>query len=131
MASLNKVLLIGNLTRDPELRYTPGGTAVATFGLAVNRRYKKDDEWTDDVCYIDIVSFGKQAENCAEYISKGSPVFVEGRIQWRSWEGEDGQKRSKHEVVAMSIQFLSKGREGGSKEAKEEGGDLVEDDIPF
>ena len=91
MANLNKVFLLGNLTRDPELRYTPSGTAVSTFGLAVNRKYKQNDEWTDDVCYVDIVSFGKQAENCTEYLSKGSLVFIEGRLQWRSWEGEDGQ----------------------------------------
>jgi single-strand DNA-binding protein len=131
MASLNKVLLIGNLTRDPELRYTPNGTAVSSFGLAVNRKYKKDEEWVDDVLYVDIVSFGKQAENCTEYLSKGSPVFIEGRLQWRSWEGEDGQKRSKHEVVASSIQFLSKGKEEGSKETGRAGSNVVEDDVPF
>lgn len=131
MASLNKVLLLGNLTRDPELRYTPSGTAVSTFGLAVNRRYKQNDEWKDDVCFVDIVCFGKQAENCTEYLNKGSLAFIEGRLQWRSWEGEDGQKRSKHEVVASNVQFLPKGREGGFEEKKDESSDSVEDDVPF
>ena len=131
MANLNKVFLLGNLTRDPELRYTPSGTAVSTFGLAVNRKYKQNDEWTDDVCYVDIVSFGKQAENCTEYLSKGSLVFIEGRLQWRSWEGEDGQKRSKHEVVANNIQFLTKGKEGETKKKENEPADSIEDDIPF
>ena len=131
MASLNKVLLLGNLTRDPELRYTPSGTAVSTFGLAVNRRYKQNDEWKDDVCFVDIVCFGKQAENCTEYLNKGSLAFIEGRLQWRSWEGEDGQKRSKHEVVASNVQFLPKGREAGFEEKKDESSDSVEDDVPF
>ncbi|HUU50060.1 MAG TPA: single-stranded DNA-binding protein [Nitrospinota bacterium] len=131
MANLNKIFLLGNLTRDPELRYTPSGTAVSTFGLAVNRRYKQKDEWKDDVCFIDIVCFGKQAENCTEYLNKGSLAFIEGRLQWRSWEDESGQKRSKHEVVANNIQFLPKGKEGGFEENKDESGDLVEDDIPF
>lgn len=131
MASLNKVLLLGNLTRDPELRYTPSGTAVSTFGLAVNRRYKQNDEWKDEVCFVDIVCFGKQAENCTEYLNKGSLAFIEGRLQWRSWEGEDGQKRSKHEVVASNVQFLPKGREGGFEEKKDKSSDSVEDDVPF
>jgi single-strand DNA-binding protein len=131
MANLNKIFLLGNLTRDPELRYTPSGTAVSTFGLAVNRKYKQNDEWKDDVCFIDIVCFGKQAENCTEYLNKGSLAFIEGRLQWRSWEDESGQKRSKHEVVANNIQFLPKGKEGGFEGNKDESGDLVEDDIPF
>lgn len=131
MANLNKIFLLGNLTRDPELRYTPSGTAVSTFGLAVNRRYKQNDEWKDDVCFIDIVCFGKQAENCTEYLNKGSLAFIEGRLQWRSWEDENGQKRSKHEVVANNIQFLPKGKEGGFEKNKDDSGDLVEDDIPF
>lgn len=124
MASFNKVILMGNLTKDPELRYTPNGTAVASFSLAVNRRYKQGDEFKDEVCYIDIVVFGKQAENCGQYLGKGHGIIVDGRLQQRRWETEDGQKRSKHEVVAQSIRFLSKrddsslpsgppGKEGG------------------
>jgi single-strand DNA-binding protein len=113
MASLNKVILLGNLTRDPELRYTPNGTPVSTFGLAVNRRYRQGDEWKDEVCYIDIVTYGRQAETVGEYLNKGSMAMIEGRLQWRSWETEDGQKRSKHEVVASNVQFLPRLREEG------------------
>lgn len=111
MVSLNKVMLIGNLTRDPELRYTPGGAAVATLGLAVNNRYKQGDEWKDDVCYVDVTVWGRSAENCSQYLSKGRAVFVEGRLKFRTWEANDGQKRSKLDVTATNIQFLSRGGE--------------------
>ena len=113
MASLNKVILLGNLTRDPELRYTPNGTPVSSFGLAVNRRYRQGDEWRDEVCYIDIVTFGRQAETVGEYLNKGNLAMIEGRLQWRSWETEDGQKRSKHEVVASNVQFMPRGQADG------------------
>jgi len=106
MASFNKVLLMGNLTRDPELRYTSGGTAVASFGLAVNRKFKQGEEWKDEVCFVDITVWAKQGENCAEYLNKGSLVFVEGRLNYQTWEAE-GQKRSKLEVVANIVQFLT------------------------
>jgi len=109
MANFNKVILIGNLTRDPELRYTPSGSAVTTLGLAINHKYKQGDEWKEDTCFIDCVVFGKRAESCNEYLNKGAPVLVEGRLRWRSWEGQDGQKRSKHEVVANNIQFIPRG----------------------
>ena len=123
-ASLNKTFLIGNLTRDPELRYIPSGTAVANFGLAVNRKYTNSDgEKMDDVCFVDVVAWDKLAEICNEYLSKGSPVFIEGRLQMDSWEQEDGQKRSKLKVVAQNIQFL-----GGKADAEEKDAD---DDIPF
>ena len=79
MASFNKVILMGNLTRDPELRYTPGGSPVCSFGLAVNRRYRQNDEWKEEVCFVDITVWGKQAENCNEYLSKGRPIMLEGR----------------------------------------------------
>jgi single-strand DNA-binding protein len=108
MASFNKVILMGNLTKDPEIRYTPSGTPVATLALAVNRRYKQGEELKDEVCYIDIVVFGKQAEHCGQYLSKGHGVIVDGRLQQRRWETDDGQKRSKHEVVAQTINFLPK-----------------------
>lgn len=114
MASLNKVILLGNLTRDPELRYTPNGTAVSSFGLAINRRYRQGDEWRDDVCYVDIVTFGRQAETVGEYLNKGNMAMIEGRLQWRSWETEDGQKRSKHEVVANNVQFMPRGQTDGT-----------------
>ena len=108
MASFNKVILMGNLTKDPEVRFTPGGTPVATLALAVNRRYKQGEELKDEVCYVDVVVFGKQAETCGQYLSKGHGVIVDGRLQQRRWETDDGQKRSKHEVVAQTVNFLPK-----------------------
>jgi single-strand DNA-binding protein len=107
MASLNKVLLLGNLTRDPDVRYTPNGTAVATFGLAINHRYRQGEEWKDEVCFVDVATFGRQAETVGEYLRKGSPVLVEGRLRWHAWETDDGQHRSKHEVLAERVQFLA------------------------
>ena len=98
---------MGNLTRDPELRYTSGGTAVASFGLAVNRKFKQGEEWKDEVCFVDITAWAKQGENCAEYLNKGSLVFIEGRLNYQTWEAEGGQKRSKLEVVANNVQFLT------------------------
>ena len=109
-ANLNKVLLIGNLTRDPELRYIPSGSAVATFTVAVNRVYKDQaGEKKEQVSFIRVVVWGRRAEVCGEYLSKGSPVFVEGRLQSREWETQEGQKRSTVEVVADNIQFLRGG----------------------
>jgi len=103
MVSYNKVILIGNLTKDPEIRYTPSGTPVTSFRLAVNHRYKQGEELKEEVCFIDVVVFGKQAEACGQYLGKGSSVIVDGRLQERRWETEDGQKRSKHEVVAQTV----------------------------
>lgn len=103
----NKAILIGNLTRDPELRYTPSGTPVTSFGIAVNTRYKQSDEMKEETLFIDIVVFGKQAESCSQYLSKGNPVLVEGRLQERRWESE-GQHRRKVEVVAQTVRFLPK-----------------------
>jgi len=140
MASLNKVILLGNLTRDPELRYTPNGTPVSSFGLAVNRRYRQGDEWKDEVCFIDVVTYGRQAETVGEYLSKGSLALVEGRLQWRSWESEEGQRRSKHEVVANTVQFMPRTRDEGtgrsSPEGPSGGGEMdlslpEDDDVPF
>ena len=108
MVSYNKVILIGNLTKDPEIRYTPSGTPVANFRLAVNHRFKQGDEFREDVCFIDIVVFGKQAENCGQYLNKGSSVIVDGRLQERRWETEERQKRSKHEIVAQTVRFFPK-----------------------
>ena len=134
MASVNKVFLMGNLTRDPELRYTPNGAAVANLGLAVNRKYKAGDEWKEEVCFVDITVWGKQGENCVEYLNKGSPVFVEGRLQFRSWETDDGQKRSKLDVVANNVQFLGRpagGKAGADMDAPEAGDFQTKDDVPF
>jgi single-strand DNA-binding protein len=132
MASLNKVILLGNLTRDPELRYTPSGTAVSSFGLAVNRRYRQGDESKEEVCFVDVVTFGRQAETVGEYLSKGSMALIEGRLQWRSWENEAGQKRSKHEVVANNVQFMPRTRgEGMEPSVPEAPGSDADMDIPL
>lgn len=115
MASLNKVMLIGNLTRDPELRYTPKGTAVAELGLAVNRRYAAGDtgERREETTFVDVTLWGRTAELAAEYLRKGRPVYIEGRLQLDSWDDKQtGQKRSRLRVVGEEMQFLG-GREGG------------------
>ena len=105
-ASVNRVFLMGNLTRDPELRYVPSGTAVTSFDLAVNRIYAmQSGEKKQETSFVRIVVWARRAEVCAEYLTKGSPVFVEGRLRSRSWETQDGQKRSTIEVVANSVQF--------------------------
>ena len=109
MVGLNKVFLMGNLTRDPELRYTPSGTAVATLGLAVNREYRdKNGEIQKEVCYIDVDVWARQAELCSEHLHKGSPVHVEGRLQYDTWENPEGERRSKHKVRADRVQFLAR-----------------------
>ena len=110
-ASLNKVLMIGNLTRDPEMRYLPSGQAVTTFSIALNRTYQTPQgEKKEEVTFIRIVTWAKRAEVCNQYLKKGSPVFVEGRLQTRSWEAQDGTKRNTTEVVATNVQFLNKGQ---------------------
>lgn len=133
MPNFNKVLLMGNLTRDPELRFTPSGAAVCSFGLAVNRKYKQGDDWKDEVCFVDITVWGKQGENCAQYLHKGSSAFIDGRLHFQSWETDGGQKRNKLEVVANTVQFL--GRPGGGKGADApehlDGSAGDKDDIPF
>lgn len=108
----NRIILIGNLTKDPELRYTPQGTPVSTFRIAVNTRYKQSEESREDTLFIDIVTFGKQAETCSQYLGKGKSVLVEGRLQERRWESE-GQQKSKFEVVGQTVRFLS--RKGGGE----------------
>jgi single-strand DNA-binding protein len=109
MASLNRVCLLGRLTRDPDARYSPSGTPVTALGLAVNNRIKRSDgTWQDDPCFVDVVVFGHQAEACAEYLNKGDPVLLEGRLQYHTWQDQQGQKRGKHEVIAFRVQFLPK-----------------------
>ena len=109
MANLNKVILIGNLTRDPELRYTPQGSAICDMGLAINRQYTTNDGVKkEEVCFVDITAWGRQAETCNRFIKKGSQIFVEGRLKLDSWQDkETGKNRSKLNVVAERIQFLS------------------------
>jgi len=132
MPSMNRVFLMGNLTRDPELRYIPSGTAVANFGMAVNRTYTtQDGERKEDVCFVEIVTWAKTAENCANYLTKGRPVLVEGRLQFQTWETAEGQKRSKLEVVADRVQFLGGRREDSAPGEPGAGSQEAEDDIPF
>ena len=122
MANFNRVFLMGNLTRDPELRYTPNGTAVTKLGIAVNRRYKTQaGEVKEETAFITVVVWGKQAETCSQFLSKGRPVFIEGRLQSRSWETQDGPKRTVLEVNASRVQFLGKPQTaGGAADSKEE-----------
>ncbi len=115
-ASLNKVFLMGNLTRDPELRYIPSGQAVCSFSIAVNRTYaSQSGEKKEEVSYIRVVVWARRAEVCNEYLKKGSPVMVEGRLQSRAWEDKDGGKRSTLEVIAQNVQFLPKGGGRGAE----------------
>ena len=106
-ASYNRVVLVGNLTRDPEMRYTASGSGVGSFGIAVNEKYKKDGEWVDRVHFFDITVWGKLAESCGEYLHKGSAVFIAGKLDYQTWE-TDGVKKSKVQVVANTVQFLDK-----------------------
>jgi len=131
MPSLNKVFLMGNLTRDPDLRFTPAGLGVTTLNLAVNTMVGRDDQGNpkEDVLFVDVIVFGKMAEAVGEYLKKGSPVFVEGRLRYRTWEDKDGSRRSKHEVAANRVQFLSS---KGRTESEETSGYTPEDDdVPF
>ncbi len=144
MASINRVVLVGNLTKDPELRHTPSGMAVCNLRLAVNTRRKDDTgQWVDKPNYFDITVWGNQGERCAQYLSKGRPVGIDGRLEWREWETPEGNKRQAVDVVADNVQFLgSRGDgEGGSgggyipSEVATPAGDFpsspTDDDIPF
>jgi single-strand DNA-binding protein len=119
MASYNKVILVGNLTRDPELRYTPKGLAIAKIGLAINRTWKTETgETKEDVTFVDIDAFGKQAETIGQYLKKGRPILVEGRLRLDQWDDKQtGQKRSKLGVILETFQFLDSGRTEGGSEA--------------
>ena len=125
MASLNKVMLIGNLTRDPEVRHTPKGTAVGDFGMAMNMTYRTQDGGDkEEVCYVDVVVWGRQAETCKQYLSKGRQVFIEGRLQLDQWESPQGEKRSRLRVRAERVHFLCWGGSGsgGSSSGSSRGG---------
>ncbi len=148
MANYNKVILVGNLTRDPKLSYLPSQMAVVDFGLAVNRRWRsQDNQQREDTCFIDCSAYGKQAETINQHLAKGRPVLVEGRLQYDTWEGKDGVKRSKHRVVVERFQFLgsapagARGPAGPAASHDADPGDVHEapptddggggDDIPF
>jgi single-strand DNA-binding protein len=128
MANLNKVMLIGNLTRDPDLKYTPGNQAVCEIGLAVNRKYRtKEGEDREETTFVDCEAWGKQAEVLKQYMTKGKPLFIEGRLKLDTWEDKDGGKRSKMRVVIENFQFLGAaggggGGGGGGERYVEEGG---------
>jgi single-strand DNA-binding protein len=114
MANYNRVILAGRLTHDPEVRYTPSGTAVADIGLAVSDSYKnKSGELVEQTCYVDVVVWGRQAETTGEYLHKGSPVLIEGKLQLDQWENQQGEKRSKLRVRADRVQFLESRRDSG------------------
>jgi single-strand DNA-binding protein len=145
MANINRVVLVGNLTKDPELRHTPSGTAVCKLRIAVNTRQKDSatGQWGDKPNYFDVTVWGNQAESCSQYLSKGRPVGVDGRLDWREWEAQDGSKRQAVEIIAESVQFLG-GRSddfggGGNQfvpaaaaaETADFGPAAADDDIPF
>lgn len=122
MASLNKVFLLGNLTRVPELRYTPNGVAVCEFGLATNRKYVANNQEKEEVCFVNIVVWGKQGESCQRYLEKGSTAMIEGRLQFDQWDDrETGKKRSTLRVVAERVQFIGGRRDGGSQAPQQDG----------
>ena len=133
MASVNKVILIGNLGKDPDLRYTPSGQAVATFSLATNDRYKdKDGQMVERAEWHNIVVWGKQAETCGEYLGKGRLVFIEGSLRQERWEGRGGEARSALKVVADRVQFLGNGRSQAPEAAPKGGRDTATgDEVPF
>lgn len=149
MANFNKVILLGNLTRDIELRSTQSGMALAKFGMAVNRKYSQNGEQKESTCFVDLTAWGRQAEILAQYVGKGSQLFVEGRLEYSTWEAKDGGgKRSKLEVVVENFQFVgsggsrsggggggggrgSRGQSGGAEASAGGGGDVDYGDIPF
>ncbi|HSX21328.1 MAG TPA: single-stranded DNA-binding protein [Gaiellaceae bacterium] len=148
MANINRVVLVGNLTKDPELRTTPSGTSVCKLRVAVNTRQKDSStgEWGDKPNYFDVTVWGNQAESCAQYLSKGRPIGVDGRLDWREWDAQDGTKRQAVEIIADTVQFL--GSRGDNPAAGGDGGNqfvpagataeradfpaaAADDDIPF
>ena len=117
MASYNRIVLMGNITRDPQLSYTPANTAICKFGLATNRKWKdRDGNMQEDVCFVDCTLFGRGGETFNQYMSKGRPVLVEGRLQLDQWSTPEGEKRSKHVVIVENFTFLGGGRDGGGRD---------------
>jgi single-strand DNA-binding protein len=122
--NINRVVITGNLTRDPELRSTPGGTSVCSLRVAVNSRRKDESgNWVDKPNYFDVTVWGAQGENCAQYLAKGRPVAVDGRLNWREWEDKEGGKRQTVDIIADSVQFL------GSRDAPQGGNGAVDSDL--
>ena len=139
--NINRVIVVGNLTRDPELRHTPSGMAVCSLRIAVNTTRKDESgQWVDKPNYFDVTVWGQQGENCAQYLSKGRPIAVDGRLEWREWEAQDGSKRQAVDIVADNVQFLggrqdSEGAAYVPAGAAGSGDDFpsspADDDIPF
>lgn len=122
----NKVIMVGNLTRDPELSYLPNQTAVVKLGLATNRKFKKQDGTKgEEVCFVDCVMFGKRAETVNKYFAKGNRILVEGRLKYESWQAQDGSKRSKHVIMMEGFQFIDKASTDAAPPPKND------EDIPF
>lgn len=139
MASLNRVSLLGNLTRDVEIRYTAGGTAVCDLGLAVNERVKRGEEWVDEPVFVDVTVWGRQAETAQKFLQKGGMVAIDGKLKLETWQANDGSKRSKLKVVAENIVFCGARQGGGESESRPRSQGSrsaqqsrpVDDDIPF
>jgi single-strand DNA-binding protein len=143
MAGFNKVLLLGNLTRDPQLSYTPNQTAVVEFGMAVNRKWTgTDGQKKDETCFVDCQAYGRMAENINKYLTKGRQLFVERRLTFNQWTAQDGTRRSKHRVTVENFQFIGGPGPGGEAapaaegaaqepEAQQPAGPAADDDIPF
>ena len=140
MSNFNKILLMGNLTRDPQLSYLPSQTAVVEFGLAVNRKWtSREGEKKEDTCFVDCRAFGRTAENLNKYMSKGRPLFVEGRLTFDSWTAQDGTKRSKHRVTVENFQFIGGASGQGARQTDQKNAEAAgqaeqnvnSDDIPF
>jgi single-strand DNA-binding protein len=144
MAGYNKILLMGNLTRDPQLSYTPNQTAVVDFGMAMNRRWTgQDGSQREETCFVDCRAFGRLAENINKYMTKGRPIFIEGRLTFESWTTQDGSKRSRHRVTVENFQFLpgtgtggggqevDSGRQDSGMNSDQQFNNNSSDDIPF
>ena len=128
----NKVILAGNLTREPQLSYLPSQTAIVEFGLAVNRKWKsKGGEEKSEVCFIDCVAFGKTGENINKYMEKGKPIFIEGRLTFAQWTAQDGSKKSKHKVTVDNFQFLGEGQKKPTTKQDSPAPSTESEDIPF
>jgi single-strand DNA-binding protein len=127
--NINRVIITGNLTRDPELRSTSGGTPVCSLRVAVNSRRKEGDQWVDKPNYFDVTVWGSQGENCAQYLAKGRPVAIDGRLNWREWDDKEGNRRQTIDIIADSVQFLGS-PQGGQSQGGQMNGGARESDLP-
>ncbi len=126
MASLNKIMVIGNVGKEPEMRFTPSGKPITYFSVATSNRYQKDGEWQEETQWFNIVTFNRLAETCNQFIEKGKQVYIDGRLQMREWEGTDGGKHYNLEIIANTVLFLGK-----KEKAEQIEGELEPEDIPF